>query len=798
MNIERSEHKSLILSLSDLIAAIKRARLFIYAALIFSFAVVFLYLLTRPLSYTAHGIFKGHATQPVSLSKALEFLGGNEAYAPSEDPRSFLRSYPVVKRVVKSLSLQATVHEKKYGYRLRKIYQVLKTENFYRRLKKNSSSSLIQSKAVAIPKALPFLDDIQSLRCSSVRYSGELPTTLNIRFLTPVLFEAWKGKIPLGKGTLGESFSWEGGDFTLIGEGKSGKKIGILFIPLEKAIESLQKSLQVSKEKDNANFVNVVYTHSDRKLAASIVNETMRQFEEYLKSEGKLKISKQLDYLKQRQEESISQLETMLDSHKFYLEGLLDSGKIMSLEKELEYIAQKQSEKRNELQKIGSEITRNYELLFTEKPLSFEELLAFLKKRRADQTLQQLTLNSAGSLIFDYQHDLDALSLDMERYNSCLEKLKETDFDSAALSNTLKDPSLGARFEKLHTLHLKLLDAKNWTEKERVQLRSEIETEKQFMLKHIEHLKEGTLLQEKTVRARLNTLQHNLLYLLFDAYQEAEKALEKLSISAADFPTKWLHEQKIGIHTKLYAEIMEAVTKVIESKNIGYNLDHLSAKSIKPASAPLLPNPPKLLLGSLLGSIAGGLFAILFILFFEIWQGPSASQKNFIGMNRFFAPQPDQISTLGYALLQRKKVTLLASRVTSSIAGELAEWLKQRGEQVLLVKHEPDHPFTPKRLEAIKNDCDRVLIWAQGDSHHPDIIYLSQLADITLFGITNERMPELSNLPNSTLFYAARNEQEKLSLEQIFPILNRLMTKMQNSSSFLTQAFLKKFPLKKT
>ena len=81
------------------------------------------------------------------------------------------------------------------------------------------------------------------------------------------------------------------------------------------------------------------------------------------------------------------------------------------------------------------------------------------------------------------------------------------------------------------------------------------------------------------------------MFLLLERYHQEEKSLGSLTQHLKNFPEKWMHEQKMGLTTQLYKEIMESITKMIEAKNLGYNLDGLLSQTVKPAFRLFCPIP---------------------------------------------------------------------------------------------------------------------------------------------------------------------------------------------------------------
>ena len=811
----------IFLSLTDMARAIKKGKILFYLACLLCGNAAFLYFLTRPIKFVSEGIFKGQTAQTEApLFKALEFLSAENSYFTSDDSRVFLRCRPVLEEVVSTLNLQASIDQRVLSKKLREVWYTLKITNAYRRLKKQKPLSSLQSSDVYVPHKLFIPDASAAFTCSHVCFLSETATSLKIHFLDEKTFSVFKGRKEVNKGHLERPFIWSEGSFILAGKGKKGKTLSLNLIPMEQAVNSLKKRLKVTKDKENSKLIHVSFTHRDRHLAAAIVNETMEQYQNYLKGEGKKKITKQLAYLHQRQEETMASLDAVLQKHKSYLESSLSANTMISLENELQFMAQKQCEKKQIMLEISSEMEHLSLLVWKDRPMNFSELIRYLHSIKKDQNLQALTVESARNLIHQRQHELDLFCLENARYDYCLCKLSDSVFDSSSLAKTLDDNSLKGRFEKIHSIHRQLIDEENWSEKEKDQLKAELETEKLFLIQHIGHLKEGATLQTHVLQSRIKTLQLNLLFLLLDRFGQTEHSLDMLNAQAAHFPQKWFAEQKIELSTKLSVDMMESITKMIEVKNIGYNLDYLMATPLSQATAAVIPENPHLFLGTLFGSTVGCFIVFLGICLYQIWLGPTASSANLMSLGRPLLPEKDCVPHLGLTL--KGGVVLISSKTRPTLFLLLAEWLIKRGESIFTIDLNSSQPFKERPpftdasetqaflasvafqeyLCGLKKQYDRTLILYNGQPQNFELCALILNSDLLVYGITNERLAALEKLPDETLFFIQEESKPLLSLSEIQPLVAHLLKgfKQMKTASYFSSAkkALQRFLLKKT
>ncbi len=812
MKPRKPRENLLFFSLDDLVKLLDQGKILIAVACLLCASLTFVYKIIHPVHYTVEGIFKGHVSGAENrFFKALEFLGGDESYVHAEDPRTFLRSYPILCGVVKALNLQATITETSRGGRFREVWYTLKTAHYYRRLKKERPPSNILGGSIYVPDRLIIPDPQASVVCLNLDFAQETSDSLTIHFLSQTTYKVKKGSRVLGTGSLDIPFVWEKGTFTLSGTGSKGNTIGLHFIPLPQAVQSLQNSLNLTRNKENLSLIHIRYTHRDRHIASQIVNESMEQFQIYLTQEGKKKIAKQLSYLHSRQEESLQQLEAVLSKQKAYLESQLDAGLILSLEQELTFMAQTQAQKRHKLLEIQSEIE-----YLANNAAPFSELLDnLIHQNRAEET-HTLSVESAHDMIHYHQKELDGLLLDQERYDYCMAKLEESTFDCSSLAKILNDPSLQARFEKVHSLHHRIIDTKNWSAKEREQLNAELATEKAFLKEYTGQLKEGAQLHAQAIQKRIHTLHHNLLFLLTDRYTQELSTLSALAEQAKHFPEKWLNEQKIALKTKMYTEIMESITKMIEAKNIGYNLDYLLAQVLKPATPPVLPDPPRLLLNTCLGGFFGALCTFLGLLGWGIWKGPSASFHNLLSMGKQVFPPSDTIGLLGLELSEAGPTILLTAPHQLEYDIPLIHWLEKKGEKIKVIDLRTSDLCSPgkapflasplfhEELISYQREYDRTILMATGSVQGFVIQALLKHADAIIYEAAGEPLVSLDALPAHTLF-VIQNHPNLQSIEPILPLsalvpkLERLLLKMKRSSFSVAQnAWRQAFPSQKT
>ena len=573
---------------------------------------------------------------------------------------------------------------------------------------------------------------------------------------------------------------------------------------------SLKETLRVTKNKENSGLIEISYSHRDSQLAADLVNTLMEQFQNYLAMQGKNRIEKQLLYLKQRQKEALTQLEEVLENQKAILEEDLHAGNILTLEKELGFVAQQQGKKRQEMIEVCREMQGLARLLVAES-LTFDQLIERLKTHREKSSSQVLSIESARQLIMQHQKQLEEMRLDHEKYEFCLSKLSDPEFDSSSLSKTLREDFLHARFDKMHTLHHRLVDAKNWSDKERELLKEELEMEKRFLIHHIHHLQEGAALQENILKERLLALQHDLLDLLFQHYEHLTLALNNLNAQVSHFPQKWLNDKKIKIHAELGSEMMRTLTQLVETKNIGYHIDYLMPAPLQPASAPVIPANPHLLLGFMIGGVGAFFMSLVALFLYQGWRGPTASVENLAARGKELLPQKEFLPRLGREIAKQGKIISFGSKGQIGFIKPLISWLEKSGKKITLLdlakegvfKGESDREayLASQRfqdlLSQLSLNYDHILIVSVAAAQSFEVETLSGYSDRLLYGVSDEMLEELEILPEATLFFIQEKRIKKGSKADLVRLLEALMKRVKGFSFSSLKRVWEHFPLRK-
>lgn len=749
----------MILSLRSFFETLKRWSHVLLFCAVLCFVTAFLYLSLRPIHYTARGLIKSHASPPTNpFAKALEFLGQEESAFSANEQLALLKCTPVLEEVVRSCTVQAHLSKKRRWDKLLRPFTSLKTEFYLWRLRKEKFPAVISSAKVVAPGSKLLTSPKEELICSQVLFNEECARTLTIHMLDKGLFTVLDKKKTLGLGRLKEPFFIdEENFFTLEGTAQARSCYFLSLLPKPCAVEALKQRLKVQKNKENTTFIEVSLSHPRREIAASIVNSVMEQFQIFLNTQGKKKIARQLDYLKLRLEEMSAQMRQLLLEQKDQLQADLEKGLILTAEDELSFMAQSQREWKKELVQIEASIQAlQLDCRLSEIPINSSSF----------------TIETARQASQNYQQQLDALDLASELLSSCQKELEKAHVTSSSLYHLLQDETLKARFEQMHQLHLRLADEQNYSDREKIALKEALETEKRYLTRHISHRREALAVEKQGLQERLNHVQNVLLTLLQKRHEQISKILVGLGESAAHFPQKWLEAQQLQSYSTLYKEMMESLAKLVESKNMGYNIDYLDSPILTNAYPPMLPNPPHLIFGSLIVALGACLLFILVLLLYEGWAWPIASCAALAQVGRRAFSTKEH---LAYHLFNKGTLFLLNN---AQLAHFFIRFWEDEGATTLLLTEGQIKPAPSfiKFLAEQRLRYDAIFLVCPSIEN-----FWEEHVDTILYQVEGERLKELVHLPDNTLFYLPDRPTPPLSLKEIAPLLAK---KISNSSSF--------------
>ena len=785
----------IVISFSDFFRSINRSRCLLFVISLLCACTFFVKQLIKAPTFTSEGLFKGVVSNNSGSILSKLMPGGlQESYHASDDPKAFLKSYPVLEDVVKSMHLQLSITGSESRSLLKSIWYNLNAEKAQRLLKNGSSPPTKQ----IVP------DKNVILKCVQLDYPDLLKSSCCLFFVDDTHFQVKQKKEVLCTGELGKPCLWRGGSFTLeSSHPMKGRKFGLTFYPLSFVVDGLEKQITVNQDKFKSSVVHVSFTSQDRILSKRMVDGVMSSFQKYLKANGKRKVDEQLDYLKRRENDVIRAMEKQSKSYQEEMESDLDAGKFFVFEKELGFAVSSYASKYKSLEGLSYEICLLYKNL-NNRYLNIAEILAELGPTNEHH---EITERGIDNLILECEKvvsDLDGID---HKYSICIKDLSNDSCEFLVCEGIEKEEKLKVSLENLNKLQRNLCDVGNWSEKERAQIEEQIGVEKKIIVKYLEGLKKNIVLTRETLLSKLKELKKEKLFCLIDRYKNHLNDLKEDGKKYADLPKRMLSERNRTFEQKMQLEIVESLAKLVEVKNIGYNLDYIDSAPLMPATDGVIPNPPHLFFSFLIGGLAGFFFVIVVIVVREIWLGPTFSSANLKSANKPFVDFTNKAQDylLIYNQLHDKGKVFSVVSQNYSFVEKMSNIFAKRGEKVLIIDL-TEHADSISYREAEFGQILKVGVtehldkWFVGShefykifntqkSIYDRIIFhstqpvgvISSLVNYVIFFPYERRFTNFSELPDKTLFVIEKIKKEPLSIKQVLPVLERLISFSLNS-----------------
>ncbi len=263
-----------------------------------------------------------------------------------------------------------------------------------------------------------------------------------------------------------------------------------------------------------------------------------------------------------------------------------------------------------------------------------------------------IDLATAKELYLTFTKQLNDVQAEALQTQFVLNQMKNPDFEISSLSAILKDSVSKDMIAKASNLVLNLKDQNNRSQKELERLREELDLEKGFLETHVKQSKQLLGLHEHLIKEKMHKLQNATLGLVHQQISIYEKHLDEyitarlnnlkqerglihdnqliLQKEMAKLPTKWVSEKLIDQQMLMNQNMLEELSKMVESKNISSNLELVLSAPIDSAIPPILPKPPRLLLFLMLGAAIGCLSSITYFVIRTAIEGMPASRENLV------------------------------------------------------------------------------------------------------------------------------------------------------------------------
>ena len=317
----------IIISLSDLWAALKRQSFVVAATVISCILLICYYITSLPVTYKAEAQFKTQKKESGGLGATLLSMsgGGGGGYMENDSPKDFLVSYPVAERVVKRLFLNGHIQELKKTQPSSARFQSLLAFKAKRHFESKSPHVLVGSiEPCPAISELPFHLIETPINFKQLIYSLDIATSFTIRFIDDKNFITDAGK----PGRINEPYT--NGEYTFIlnsnGESLKDRLFHFSLAPVYNVAKNLGNQLTVETDKENKQLLNLSYTHSHPEVAAKVINSFLTEYMLYQKAQGAEKIDHQLKYLASREQDIITKLKRLTKAQAAFAKDEISRG----------------------------------------------------------------------------------------------------------------------------------------------------------------------------------------------------------------------------------------------------------------------------------------------------------------------------------------------------------------------------------------------------------------------------------------------------------------------------------------
>lgn len=394
---------------------------------------------------------------------------------------------------------------------------------------------------------------------------------------------------------------------------------------------------------------------------------------------------------------------------------------------------------------------------------------------------QGINLNVAETLYISYSTELSQAESLSTQHEFTYSQLNKPDFEVGSLSTILNDPLSLDIISRASNIILALKDQDNRSTKEQDRLNADLAIQKGFLKTHIQQSIALLALRQNFLREKIRHLQslnlsliHEQISILENQIKEyissslenlhqekelLEKNLIELRIEMAAFPQKWASEQLIQQQMEINRNLVEEISKLVESKNISNNLEKMQSAPVDHAYPPIHPKSPRLFALSLIGAILGAFLGLAWTLGRSVMEGIKASAANLKAgglqvcghLSRSYEDTSDRDPLLDEDLSTLRRLIayidpqdstngsantlLLLEGKGPNYAVPLAELMSRKGLKVLILE---------LRFDEVGNKDSRgVLQYLEGKIEKPEIVQGESFDRIISGGIcryANERI----------------------------------------------------------
>lgn len=748
-----------------------------------------LFALTKPLMYETKAVFhqKGRSASGINTDMFQTLFSMQQ---PESEAIIAMRSLRLSRDLAKAHGLQAKIERDMPRFPFLPVGTIL--------------DNVTLELALLRGARFPVIDDKEpSIAARSVVYDKITPMSLQLEVTSPDTYTLRNGWTVIGQGMFGHLLTTD--DFSVLLENPGGESYGSYImdlLPLDKVAERIQKTFVISSDLNDKNLINITYRNPSRKLAVDHVNTLMDLYQKYVDDEHQRIAVAQLDYLLERQQSMGNQLRVMMQDHANALStdltttGFATSGMAMEFfEKNQQSLQQQLLTTELEIQRLerisrsATDFDKFLAISASEWSTQFAAEMRSLKQQAdslsmalssvaapsEDESMILANPNTAKDLYIAYCREMCDVESKALKIKYVIGHLDNPNFELSSLSTILDDPTSAEMINKAANTSLALKDVENRSSKEQDRLKADLELQKQFLSSHLKHSIDLLELNHELLKKKIYSLQSISLSLLQNEMAVLEHEMKQYVLSSiealrmektlleqnlddlhrqmASLPQKWATEQFIEQQMEINKNMIEEISKLVETKNITSNLEKIQSVPLDVPGHPLHPASPRILLYTMIGALLGAFLGVLWAVGASVMHGVYASLGNMRALHHHISgtlsPQcsskvaelvDSDLETLRrVASFTHEGVLLLLESDGPNYAPALAELLHKSGKKVVIVDISFDKPSAPGMLQYLEDSIDSLPI---SHSHGYDEVYAGGMCRYANELLTNARLQD--------------------------------------------------------
>lgn len=317
-----------------------------------------------------------------------------------------------------------------------------------------------------------------------------------------------------------------------------------------------------------------------------------------------------------------------------------------------------------------------------------------------------LNLATAQELLVAYTRERDHLQAELRELLFLRDQLSNTDFEVSSLGGIFNDSITTDLIHQASLLALQLKDDHNRSDREQARLLETLQTQKEFLSQYLFQTVELKKLRTKLLSDKITSLCRTTVSLLQSEKELLNDKLQEFNLKMSDLPEQWRRESLLTLKKEMGAMMLQSVSQLAETKNLGQHIFQANSKPLDVAIPPTKASSPKLFILSLFSSAMAAFCFYAFLFCKRMLKGFPVTEENLkvsgfpisgalsgncnVDLSQLSSQDLETLRCIAAFLVshQKKAEALVASCIGGkypNYTNSLAELLSMRGLKVLVV-----------------------------------------------------------------------------------------------------------------